>query len=45
MIHFPVASWSRNQSNDDQVKDEFHKPLPKCDGYDNSIISEWKYID
>ena len=45
MIHFPVASWSCNQSNDHQVKDEFHKPLPKCDCYDNSIISEWKLID
>ena len=45
MINFPVASWSYNQSDDHQIKDEFHKPLPKRDGYDNSIISEWKYID
>ena len=44
MINFPVASWSCNQSNDHQVKDEFHKTLPKCDGDDNSIISEWKYL-
>ena len=43
MVNFSVSSCSLDQSNDDQVKDEFHQPLPKCDGNNNSIIPEWKF--
>ena len=44
MINLSVSSCSLNQSDDKQVKDEFHQPLPKCDGNDNSIVPEWKFI-
>ena len=44
MINLSVSSCSLNQSDDKQVKDEFHQPLPKCDGNDNSIVPKWKFI-
>ena len=42
MIKLAIGSKPYNQSNGNQLNDEFKKPLPKCNCNNYSIIPKWK---